>query len=68
MAVTFTLEYWMVDDKFAGRIREIPPVTARGATLEELERNIREAYFAMLEDQTITIGRGSQLKEIEIDL
>lgn len=40
----FTLEYWQDDDWFVGRLKEMPGVFSQGETLEELERNIEDAY------------------------
>jgi predicted RNase H-like HicB family nuclease len=47
----FTLEYWMDDDWYVGRLKEVPGVFSQGATLQELEENIRDAYFLMIEDE-----------------
>lgn len=51
MSPTLTLEYWEDEGWFVGRLREVPGVFSQGATLEELEDNIREAYKLILEDQ-----------------
>ena len=40
----FTLEYWIDDGWFVGRIKEIPGVFSQGADLDELEENIKDAY------------------------
>ncbi len=48
---TFTLEYWLDDDWYVGRLREVPGVFSQGETLEELEENIRDAYRLMLREQ-----------------
>lgn len=50
MKRTFTLEYWVDEDWFVGRLKEIPGVFSQGETLEELEDNIREVYDLMRED------------------
>jgi predicted RNase H-like HicB family nuclease len=44
MTRSFTLEYWMDDDWYVGRLREIPSVFSQGETLSELEENLRDAY------------------------
>jgi predicted RNase H-like HicB family nuclease len=44
MTRSFTLEYWMDDDWYIGRLREVPSVFSQGETLPELEENIRDAY------------------------
>ena len=46
----FTLEYWLDDDWYVGRLREIPGVFSQGETLEELEANIADAYRMILAD------------------
>jgi len=40
----FTLEYWMDDGWYVGRLKEVPSVLSQGETLAELERNIEDAY------------------------
>jgi len=43
----FTLEYWVDEDWYVGRLKEIPGVFSQGKSLEELEENIQEAYQLM---------------------
>lgn len=50
MSKSFTLQYWMDDGWFVGRLREFPAVMSQGETLEELQANIRDAYHLMVED------------------
>jgi predicted RNase H-like HicB family nuclease len=47
MSAEFTLEYWLDDGWYVGRLREWPAVCSQGETLAELEDNIREAYEVM---------------------
>ncbi len=49
MATRLTLEYWIDDDWFVGRLKEVPGVFSQGETLEELEENIQEAYTLISE-------------------
>ncbi|HEX7182286.1 MAG TPA: type II toxin-antitoxin system HicB family antitoxin [Thermoanaerobaculia bacterium] len=49
MRRTFTLEYWQDEEWYVGRLREIPGVFSQGASLVELEENIRDAYELALE-------------------
>jgi len=35
----YTLEYWIDEGRFVGRIREVPGVFGQGESLEELEDN-----------------------------
>ena len=45
----FTLEYWLDDGWYVGRLKEIPGVFSQGQTLDELEENIQDAYQAMFD-------------------
>jgi len=48
---TFTLEYWIDDSWYIGRLKEVPGVFSQGENLQELEENIRDAYKMVLKDQ-----------------
>ena len=48
MRQQFTLEYWLDDEWYVGRLKEVPGVFSQGESLEELEENIRDAYRLML--------------------
>ena len=66
MPKTLTLEYWIEDEWFVGRLKEIPSVFSQGETLEELEENIRDAYQLMLETEPVLNRRDIKIKEIEV--
>jgi len=66
MPKTLTLEYWIEDEWFVGRLKEIPSVFSQGETLEELEENIRDAYQLMLETEPILNRQDIKIKEIEV--
>ena len=51
MSHNFKLEYWKDGPWFVGRLPQVPGVFSQGATLEELEENIRDAYRMMIEEQ-----------------
>jgi predicted RNase H-like HicB family nuclease len=64
----FTLEYWLDDGWYVGRLKEVPGVFSQGRTLAELEENIQDAYASMLEsDQPIDV-RDIQHKEVELEV
>jgi predicted RNase H-like HicB family nuclease len=50
----FTLEYWPDRGWLVGRLREVPGVLSQDATVEELERNIRDAYCLMLAEDAVS--------------
>lgn len=43
----FTLEYWIDDRWYVGRLREVPAVMSQGETLAALEENIQDAYLML---------------------
>ncbi|MGA8848472.1 MAG: type II toxin-antitoxin system HicB family antitoxin [Dehalococcoidia bacterium] len=47
----FTLEYWVDEGWYVGRLKEVPGVFSQGESLEELEENIRDAYHLMTEEE-----------------
>lgn len=51
MGRSFTLQYWKDDDWYVGRLKEVPGVFSQGASLEELEENIQDAYQLMMEEE-----------------
>ena len=69
MRRSFTLEYWLDEDWYVGRLQEVPGVFSQGETLAELENNIRDAYAVVLEDQApILVPSKTHQKEIEVDV
>lgn len=51
MSLRLQLEYWKDRSWFLGRLPQVPGVFSQGATLEELEEHIRDAYRMMLDEQ-----------------
>jgi predicted RNase H-like HicB family nuclease len=68
MRRSFTLEYWMDDNWYIGKLKEIPGVFSQGESLEELEENIRDAYQLLVESQPTSVPFGAQRKEIEVEV
>jgi len=62
----FTLEYWIDEDWYVGRLREIPNIFSQGETLQELEDNIRDAYKLMFEDEIENLPLDSKIQTKEI--
>ena len=61
MSKTLTLEYWVDDEWFVGRIKEIPGVFSQGETIDELEDNIKEAYQLIMDTEPILDRANVQL-------
>lgn len=67
MERSFSLDYWMDEGWYVGRLKEVPGVFSQGETLEELEENIREAYQLMIADENESAPEGKQTKQLAID-
>jgi predicted RNase H-like HicB family nuclease len=64
----FTLEYWVDEGWYVGRLKEVPGVFSQGESLEELEENIREAYRLMLEEEESLPTPEVQTKDIGVEV
>ena len=64
----FTLEYWIDDGWYVGRVKEVPGVFSQGESLEELEDNIRDAYKLMVKEEIPVTRPGLKVKEITVDI
>ncbi len=58
-----TMIYWRDGDFWLGKLLEHPDIMTQGYSLEELEENLREAYYLMATDD---VPDEFQLKEIAI--
>jgi predicted RNase H-like HicB family nuclease len=69
MRHAFTLEYWLDEGWYVGRLREVPGVFSQGETLDDLEDNIRDAYDLVLSDDAPAPAPAeahSKLIEVEV--
>ncbi len=67
MTRNFTLEYWIDDGWYAGKLKEIPGIFSQGETLDELIDNIRDVYQLMIEEEFDEIKNKHEL-EIEVSI
>lgn len=68
MKRAFTLEYWLDDGWYVGKLKEIPGVFSQGETLEELEENIEDAYKLLILEGVNTSHPVAQTKEILVEV
>ncbi len=66
MLKKFTLEYWVDDGWYVGRLREVPGVFSQGENFEELKENIQDAYQMVMQDVDIPPHPESRTMEIEV--
>ncbi len=50
MMRTFTLDYWIDDGWYVGKLREVPGIFSQGETLEALKQNIQDAFMLMVQE------------------
>ena len=51
----FTLEYWMDEGWYVGRIKEVPGVFSQGETLDKLEDNITDACRMVAKESFVSV-------------
>lgn len=64
----FTLEYWIDDGWYVGRLREVPAVMSQGESLAELEDNIQDAYLMLHRTAAPTPRRRVRTKGVLVSL
>ncbi|MDL1966235.1 MAG: type II toxin-antitoxin system HicB family antitoxin [Candidatus Desulfofervidus auxilii] len=68
MRKQFTLEYWIDEGWYVGKLKEVPGVFSQGETLEELEKNIKEVYQLMMAEEDFLPSKEVFRKELEIQM
>ena len=64
----FTLQYWVDEGWYVGRLKEVPGIFSQGVSLQELEENIQDAYQLMIEEEQALPRPGVQTKELAVEL
>jgi predicted RNase H-like HicB family nuclease len=64
----FTLEYWVDDGWYVGKLKEVPGVFSQGETLQELQENIADAYRMMLEAGAEPPRSGTRTIEVRVEV
>ena len=64
----YSLEYWIDDKWYVGRLKEIPGVFSQGETLKELKENILDAYYLILESQDSLPHIETKVMEIGLEV
>ena len=62
----FRMEYWKDGKWYVGRLPQVPGAFSQGATPDELEKNIRDAYRLMLEEHSSPAALKVETREIEV--
>jgi predicted RNase H-like HicB family nuclease len=67
MLKNFTLEYWIDENWYVGRLKGVPGVFSQGRSVKELEENIKDVYHLMIEDDELN-EKKIETKEIGIEV
>ena len=67
MTRQFTLEYWLDDGWYVGKLKEVPGVFSQGESLQNLEENIKDAYQLMMTEGEDEPRAGALTKELEVE-
>lgn len=68
MIRSFTLDFWMDEDWFVGKLREVPGVFSQGESLEELKTNIQDAYDLMMQETMQVPVEKFKSTELKMDI
>jgi predicted RNase H-like HicB family nuclease len=63
MEYRLTMVYWKGERFWLGKLLEHPEIMTQGETLEELEENLKDAYFMMVMED---MPENYQIKEIAL--
>ncbi len=65
MEAKLKMIYWKGDKFWVGKLVEYPDIMSQGETIEELEENIKDAYWLMTMDE---VPEEHQVKEVALSL
>ena len=65
---SFTVEYWIEDGWYVGKLKEIPGVFSQGETFEELIDNIKDAYSMVLQETQYLPVKDFKTVEVNFNL
>jgi predicted RNase H-like HicB family nuclease len=68
MIRSFTLDYWIDDGWYVGKLREVPGVFSQGETFEELKINIQDVFSLMLQEVAPTPVQNFQSAELQMEI
>ena len=68
MLKSFTMDYWIDEGWYIGKLREVPGVFSQGETLDELEANIKDAFALMAEEMPSIPAQEIQSRELLMEV
>ncbi len=68
MVLNFTLDFWIEEGWYVGKLREVPGVFSQGESLEELKTNIRDAYDLVMQKTVPTPVEKFESTELSLEI
>ena len=68
MVLNFTLDFWIEEGRYVGKLREVPGVFSQGKSLEELKTNIRDAYDLVMQETMPTPVEKFESTELSLEV
>jgi len=64
----FTLEFWRDEEFYVGRLLEVPGVFSQGVTLDDLKKNIQDAYDLVVVQERSSAPPTAQRQPVELEV
>ena len=68
MIRSFTLDFWIDEGWYVGKLREVPGVFSQGESLEVLKVNIQDAYCLMMQETMPVPVKEFNSTELKMDI
>ena len=68
MRSQFTLEFWRDGEWYVGRLLEVPGVFSQGETLDDLRKNIQDAYELVVTQDRSPAPALAQREPVELEV
>ncbi|MCD6585411.1 MAG: type II toxin-antitoxin system HicB family antitoxin [Desulfobacteraceae bacterium] len=68
MVRNFTLDYWMDDGWYVGKLREVPGVFSQGETFDELKQNIKDAFIMMIQESSSIPAQDFKTTDLQVEI
>ncbi len=63
-----TIEYWIDDGWYVGKIKEVPGVFSQGETIDDLVENIKDAYRMIINESQYMPVKDFKTMKLQVDL
>ena len=68
MVLNLTLDFWIEEGWYVGRLREVSGVFSQGKNLEELKTNIKDAHELIMQETVLTPVEKFEPTELSLEI